>query len=140
MIMGNYDLENFDNTQVNKDENEEPKKKSHFLLAFLVGLVTSVLVANVLAFITMLIEAEFFILLILGGLIVSSVIIYFVPHNSWGGALIGLILCPATYLLYQVILTKNGYGYNENGGITTFLLFVGSIAFGAYMGYNKKKE
>lgn len=70
-------------------------------MAFLAGFGASVIVGVILALLGMWLEAEYMLVLIIGAIIVGCVITNFVPHKSIGGALIGMILCPATYFIYQ---------------------------------------
>lgn len=138
--MEDYNFDNLSNFQNDIPNRDEFKRKPQFLKAFGVGLGTSVIVGAALALLGMLLETELMIALLIGGAIVGAVITKYVPHRSFGGALIGAILCPATYFIYQVIMTVNGYEYEKDGDITFFLLLVGSAIYGAIMGYNKKEN
>lgn len=73
------------------------EKKPNYMMAALAGLGVSVLVAIALAAIGILLEAEYIIALIIGAVLVGVVIHNFVPNKSIGGAILGAILCPATY-------------------------------------------
>ena len=136
--MSDYDLNKLANSQENMPNNEEPEKQPQLLMAFLAGLGASVIVGGVFALLGILLEAEYIIFLIIGGIIVGLAITHFVPHKSIGGAVIGFILCPVTYFLYQFIMLLNGYEYEKDGKFTFWFLLIGSAIYGAYMGYNKK--
>jgi hypothetical protein len=138
--MSDYDLNKLANSQENMPNNEEPEKQPQLLMAFLAGLGASVIVGGVLALLGILLEAEYIIFLIIGGIIVGLAITHFVPHKSIGGAVIGFILCPITYVLYQFIMNLNGYEYEKDGNFTFWFSLIGSAIYGAYMGYNKKED
>ena len=95
-------------------------KKPQYLIALLAGLGVSVVVAIALAAVGIWLEAEYILVLIVGAILVGAVIRLFVPARSIVGAIIGAILCPATYFLYQVFIAIFRY-YNE-GGDSTFLV------------------
>lgn len=137
--MGNYNIDNLEKSQFDTTNGNGLEKKTQFLMAFLAGFGTSVIVGVILALFGMWLEAEYMLILIIGAIIVGCVITNFVPHKSIGGALIGMILCPATYFIYQMIMAFNGYEYEKDGESTFWLLLIGSALWGAYMGYNKKK-
>ena len=138
--MGDYNIDKLENPQYNVTNGDEPEKKPQFLMAFLAGFGASVIVGVILALLGMWLEAEYIFILIIGAVIVGCVITNFVPHKSIGGALIGMILCPATYFIYQMIMAFNGYEYEKDGESTFWLLLIGSALYGAYMGYNKKSD
>ena len=138
--MGNYNYDDLANSQIDMQNDEEPDKKPQFLMAFLAGLGTSVIVGAILALLGMWLEAEYMLALCIGAIIVGLVITKFVPHKSIGGALIGMILCPATYFIYQMIMAFNGYEYEKDGETTFWLLLIGSALYGAYIGYNNKND
>lgn len=138
--MGNYNIDNLEKSQFDTTNGNGLEKKTQFLMAFLAGFGTSVIVGVILALFGMWLEAEYMLILIIGAIIVGCVITNFVPHKSIGGALIGMILCPATYFIYQMIMAFNGYEYEKDGESTFWLLLIGSALWGAYMGYNKKSD
>lgn len=114
-------------------------KKPQYLIALLAGLGVSVVVAIALAAVGIWLEAEYILVLIVGAILVGAVIRLFVPARSIGGAIIGAILCPATYVLYQVFIAIFGY-YNEGGDSTFWLMMAGGLLYGAYMGYNNNND
>ena len=138
--MGNYNIDNLEKSQFDTTNGNGPEKKPQFLMAFLAGFGTSVIVGVILALFGIWLEAEYMLILIIGAIIVGCVITNFVPHKSIGGALIGMILCPATYFIYQMIMAFNGYEYEKDGESTFWLLLIGSALWGAYMGNNKKGD
>ena len=138
--MGNYNIDNLEKSQFDTTNGNGPEKKPQFLMAFLAGFGTSVIVGVILALFGIWLEAEYMLILIIGAIIVGCVITNFVPHKSIGGALIGMILCPATYFIYQMIMAFNGYEYEKDGESTFWLLLIGSALWGAYMGYNKEGD
>lgn len=125
---------------INNDllNNSSPKKPNYFM-ASLAGLGASVLVAIALAAIGIWLEAEYLLVLALGAVLVGVVIHNFVPNRSIAGAILGAILCPATYFLYQVFMAMFGY-YYEGGDNTFWLMLAGSFVYGAYMGYNNEND
>lgn len=135
--MGSYNYDDFANSQMGMQNDEETEKKPQFLFAFLVGLGTSIIVGAAQALLGMWLEAEHSLVLCIGGVIVGLVITRFVPHRSIGGALIGLVLCPATYLIYQIIMFFYGYEYEENGDSTFWITLIGSALFGTWVGFNE---
>ena len=114
-------------------------KKPNYMMAALAGLGVSVLVAIALAVIGIWLEAEYILVLIIGAVLVGLVIHNFVPNKSFGGAILGGILCPATYFLYQVFMAMFGY-YYEGDDNTFWWMLAGSCIYGAYMGYNKDND
>ena len=138
--MGNYNIDNLEKSQFDTTNGNGPEKKPQFLMAFLAGFGTSVIVGVILALFGIWLDAEYMLILIIGAIIVGCVITNFVPHKSIGGALIGMILCPATYFIYQMIMAFNGYEYEKDGESTFWLLLIGSALWGAYMGYNKEGD
>ncbi len=114
-------------------------KELNYLMAVLAGLGVSIIVAIVLAAIGIWLESEFAIVLIIGAILVGAVIHKFVPNKSIAGAIIGAILCPTTYFLYQVFMAMFGY-YYEDGDTIFWIMLVGSFFYGAYMGYNPDND
>jgi hypothetical protein len=127
-------------TGVSQEINQVPApKKPQYLTAFLAGLGVSVVVAIALAAIGIWLESEFILVLIIGAVLVGIVIHKFVPNKSIGGAILGAILCPATYFMYQIFMAMFGY-YYEDGDSTFWLMLAGSFVYGAYMGYNNDND
>lgn len=135
--MSGYNINN-NNLNFNESSSSEDKKPK-YLLAFFAGLGVSIIVAIIMALVGMWLETEFILVLALGAVIVSVTIHHFVPQNSKIGAVIGAILCPATYFLYQFIMAIFGY-YYEDGGNTFWWMLIGSVVLGAWMGYNDGSE
>lgn len=128
------------NLDKNMQDDEEPEKEPQYLKAFFAGLGTSVIVAVTLALLAMWLETEYLAALCIGAGFVGIAIRAFVPHQSGGGALIGLILCPATYFIYQVILAFNGYAYEKDGESTFWILLFISAVVGVYLGFNNYSD
>ena len=103
--MAEYD---FSNIQTEETSSETNNTNPNYTMAFLAGFGTCVLVSIALAALGIWLEAEYAIILIIGAIIVSVVIHKFVPQSSVGGAFIGAILTPATYLFYQLIMAEFG--------------------------------
>lgn len=74
-----------------------------------------------------------------GAIAVGVTIRYFVPEESIIGAVIGAVLCPATYLLYQFIVVVFGYYYADNPDFFWWMLG-GSVLAGAYFGYGGNND
>lgn len=123
----------------NYDFNEN-EKEPNYLMACIVGLITSVLVGFGLAFLGMWTESEYTFVLIFGGLIVSYVLRHFLPKESIAGAIIGAILTPVAYIIYQVYMNKQGYSYGADSEVRFWFILLLSIAMGAGLGYNKDNE
>ncbi len=117
---------------------EEPKPR--YGKAILAGAITCLVVASILALIGIWSEAEYWWALIIGASVVAFAIKLYVPHQSGGGALIGAILCPSTYLIYQFIIALFGYSYESDGTATFWIILIISIFVGAWMGYNDYDE
>lgn len=126
---------NVNNNMLNEPENKKP----NYTMAILAGLGVSFIVAIALAVIGIWLEAEYTLALALGGVFIGLVIRNFVPKKSIAGAIIGAILCPATYLLYQVIIAMYGY-YLEGDENTIWFMLGGGLIYGAYMGYNNDND
>lgn len=123
---------NIDNNILGKSS----EKNQNYLMATLAGFGTSVLVAIALTAIGIWLEAEYILILVIGAVLVGVVIHNFVPNNhdrsyTWA------ILCPATYILYQVFMVMFGYSYEENDNYFWWML-AGSFIYGSYMGYNNE--
>ena len=114
-----------------------PKKPKYWVAVF-AGLGVSIIVAIVLAVLGIWLEAEYAMILIIGAALVAGTIHNFVPENSMPGAIIGAILCPITYILYQIIMAMFGYSYESDN--TVWWMLGGSVILGAYMGYNKESN
>lgn len=141
--MSEYDIDKLNNLtskSASQTTQLEEDKKPNYLMAFLAGFGTSVIVGIGLSILGIWAESEYMIALIIGAVIVASVINHFVPHKSIGGAIIGAILTPATYFIYQIIMASYGYAYEKDGDMWFWFLLIGSVILGAYMGYNKNDE
>jgi hypothetical protein len=141
--MSEYDINKIDNTTQQIDAGgsyQEPENKPNYTMAFLAGFGASVLVGIALAVIGIWLESEYMIALCVGAAIVAAVIGKFVPRKSIGGAIIGAILTPATYFIYQTIMAVYGYSYENAGDNWFWFLLIGSAVFGAYMGYNNNDD
>ena len=142
--MSEYDILNNLNKPTpeytNNNVPNEPEKKPNYIMAFLAGFGTSVIVGIVLALLGIWAESEYMIALIIGAVIVAAVIKHFVPRQSIGGAIIGAILTPATYFIYQAIMAMNGYAYEKDGESWFWFLLIGSVVLGAFMGYNNDDD
>ena len=114
--------------------------KTDYMMALLAGLGVTTIVAAILAGIGIATGTEYALVLGLGAAIVGTIVKRFVPQQSIGGALIGGVLCPLTYFLYQFILSMFGYYYEKDGEITYWILLIGSAIFGAYICYSKSED
>lgn len=143
--MPKYDLEKLskceiDNcTQTENSSIREPQKPK-YSLAFLAGLGTSVIIAIILSLLAIWIEAEYWYVLTIGVSLVGLPIKSLVPNCSMVGAIMGFILCPLTYFLYQIILSSQGYYYEGDGESTFWFILISSAINGAYLGYNKENK
>lgn len=139
--MSEYNIDNLNNLRDNQIETVPEVKKTYSrpLAALGAGLVTSVIVAIIWSIIGMWLEAEYWWVLILGVAIVGAVIHQYIPKKSSVGAVIGAVLCPATYLMYNLIMESNDY-YYEDGDFMFWILLIGSVIYGACMGYNSDDE
>lgn len=143
VYMSEYDLDKLNEVIQENNGNgfsNEDEKKPNYLMAFLAGFGTSVLVGIALAVLGIFTESEFMIALIIGAVIVAAVIKHYVPRQSIGGAIIGAILTPATYFIYQIIMAMYGYSYEKDGNTWFWILLIGSVVLGAYMGYNNDDD
>jgi hypothetical protein len=141
--MSEYDIDKL-NSPIQEDTitnvPNEVEKKPNYLMAFLAGFGASVIVGIVIALIGMWTESEYMIVLCIGAVIVASVIKHFVPRKAIGGAIIGAILTPATYFIYQTMMAFNGYYYEKDGDTWFWFLLIGSVILGGFMGYNNDDE
>lgn len=140
--MSEYDLNKLNNIIQNGTENNsnQEQKKPQFGMALLAGLGAAVIVAIILAVIGIVTCSEYYIALILGGALVGFVIKRFVPAHSIGGAVIGAVLCPITYFLYQFIMAIFDYYYEKDGDVQFWVLLIASAIFGAYICYSKSDD
>ena len=123
-----------------KEQNIVGPEKNNYFLAILAGSCASVLVAICLSILGIWLEAEYWYALAFGATIVGVAIRNFVSHKSIFGAVIGIILCPATYFLYQIIMASHGYCYEKDGDITFWFVLCISVLAGGYLGYNKESD
>jgi len=137
-----YDINKLENPEENNIEFEpQPEEQEpHYKKAFLAGAITCLVVASILALIGIWSEAEYWWALIIGAWVVAFAIKLYVPHQSGGGALIGAILCPLTYVIYQFIMALFGYSYASDGTTTFWITLLVSIVVGAWLGYNDFDE
>ena len=119
--------------------NQTPVEKTKYGLAFFAGLGVSVLVGIIWAVLGIWLESEYWLVLILGAAAVAVTIHCFVPQNSIAGAVIGAVLCPTAYLIYQFIMAIYGY-YYEEGDSMFWIMLIGSAILGAWMGYNNEND
>lgn len=141
--MSDYNTNKLNNPDQSTENNYVPNNsepEARYGMAFLAGLGASVIVAAILATIGIWLEAEYWYALIIGAALVGGAIRSFVPSHSVGGAILGGILCPATYFIYQFIMAIFGYSY-EGDGESTFWWMLGiSAVVGLYLGYHKDDD
>lgn len=140
--MENYNLDKLNNPTSeaqNAQESTPEPQKPKYGIAILCGLGASVLVAIVLAVIGIVTESEYIIALVFGAVLVGLAVRNFVPAHTIGGAVIGAVLCPLTYFLYQMFMAMFGY-YYVDGDSTFWFLLIGSVIYGAYIGYHKDDD
>ena len=137
--MAEYDISKIESGEIGNTSDNSNGKKPNYGMAFLAGFGASVLVGIALAALGMWTESEYMWSIVIGVVLVSITIHQFVPKRSIGGAIIGAILTPATYLIYQVIMWNYGYSYSDNDNWFWFML-IGAVAVGAYMGYNNEDD
>lgn len=130
--MSEYNIDK--NTNRFEETTSFVEEKPKYLIAILAGLGASIVVSIILAVIGIWLETEYMLVLAFGIAVVAGIIHIFVPENSFVGALIGAILCPTTYFLYQLIMAIFGYYYED--GSTFWVMLVVSIILGAWLGYN----
>ena len=137
-----YDINKPENQEQNnidfEPQSEEPEP--HYWKAFLAGAIACIVVACILAIIGIWRETEYWWALIIGASVVAFAIKLYVPHQSVGGALIGAILCPLTYVIYQYIMSLFGYSYESDGAATFGIILIVSVVVGAWLGYNDFDE
>lgn len=103
--------------------------------AFLYGAIAGIGIAIALALLAMAIESEYLIALVAGLAIEIVVILKFIPGGTASSAFIGAILSVGTYLLYYAIMLLFGYQYAEDADSKFWIMTIGSIIAGAWMGY-----
>ena len=141
--MSEYNIDKLNNPeplQNGSNYNPPEEKKPQYGFAILAGLGAAVIVAIILAVIGIWTGSEYFIALAIGGVLVGFAVKNFVPEHSVGGAIIGAIICPLTYFLYQFIMAVYGYTYEEDGESTFWILLIGSAIYGAYICYSKSDD
>jgi hypothetical protein len=129
--MSDYNI-NFSEKSTSGNSNQQEPK---YALAFFAGLGVAVLIAIILAVVAISAEKEYDLLVVIGAIVVGLPIRALVPSRSVGGAVIGAICCPATFLLYQFMNNIFGYYYEDSSMF--WIGLVCSILYGAYIGYNK---
>jgi hypothetical protein len=121
-------------------ESSQDPERSNYLMAFVAGFGTTIIIALAYTGISILFKAEYQIILCCGSILVGVTVANFVKHRSIGGAIIGAILGASSYVIYKFILTILGWGYaDEASAEFTFNMWViVSALAGAWVGYNKE--
>lgn len=142
--MSEYNMNKLNNPEPIRNESDNKstpeQNKPQFGMALLAGFGAAVIVAIILAILGIITGSEYIIVLVIGAILVGVAVKNFVPAHSIGGALIGAILCPLTYFLYQLIMAMFGYYYEKDGDSTFWFLLIGSAFCGAYICYSKSDD
>lgn len=136
--MSDYNIDKIKELERGDSFSNKQKWRPQYIKATLFGLVSSIVVAIILAALAIWWETELMILLIVGAILVAGTIHFFVPKETIIGAIIGGILCPVTYLMYQFIMTVFGYYYEDSTNF--WWMLGGSVILGGYLGYNKENN
>lgn len=120
------------------ENNTIPKKNNH-ILGLLAGIGVGIVVAILLAVITILVKAEYYVLDICAILVVGYIISRFVPNKSGMGFITGALSCGIMYFSYSIICLFAGYWYDD-GDYMFWIGLIGSIIYGGIMGYRGKSE
>lgn len=142
--MGEFNINEIKSADsTSKDSGYAPtpvQKDPQYGMAILAGIGAAVLIAIILAVLAIALESEYSFAVVLGEVLVGFIVRNFVPEHSIGGAIIGAIVCPATYFIYQVILAICGYSYEKDGEFTFWIMLIGSVLYGAYVCYSKMDD
>lgn len=109
------------------------------LMTLLVGAIAAVVVALVLAGLSIWLESEYAAIMSIGLCLIGGAVRMTVPEKSVLGAIVALVLCPAAVAIYSIMLESFGYEYSDGDATKYMWLIFGAIA-GAYIGYNKKEN
>ena len=109
------------------------------LITLLVGAIAAVVVAIILAGLSIWLESEYAAIMSIGLCLIGGAVRMTVPEKSVLGAIVALVLCPAAVAVYSIMLESFGYGYSDGDTQKYVWLIFGAIA-GAYIGYNKPEK
>lgn len=109
------------------------------LITLLVGAIAAVVVAIILAGLSIWLESEYAAIMSIGLCLIGGAVRMTVPEKSVLGAIVALVLCPAAVAIYSIMLESFGYEYSDGDTQKYVWLIFGAIA-GAYVGYNKPEN
>ena len=109
------------------------------LITLLVGAIAAVVVAIILAGLSIWLESEYAAIMSIGLCLIGGAVRMTVPEKSVLGAIVALVLCPAAVAIYSIMLESFGYEYSDGDTQKYVWLIFGAIA-GAYVGYNKPEK
>lgn len=109
------------------------------LITLLVGAIAAVVIALLLAGLSIWLESEYALIMSFGLVLIGGAVRMTVPEKSVLGAIVALVMCPAAVAVYSIMLESFGYGYSDGDTQKYVWLIFGAIA-GAYIGYNKPEK
>lgn len=109
------------------------------LMTLLVGAIAAVVVALILAGLSIWLESEYALIMSFGLVLIGGAVRMTVPEKSVLGAIVALVLCPAAVAVYSIMLEGFGYEYSDGDTMKYMWLIFGAI-IGAYLGYNKPEN
>lgn len=109
------------------------------LITLLVGAIAAVVVALILAGLSIWLESEYALIMSFGLVLIGGAVRMTVPEKSVLGAIVALVLCPAAVAVYSIMLEGFGYEYSDGDTMKYMWLIFGAI-IGAYLGYNKPEN
>lgn len=108
-------------------------------MTLLVGAIAAVVVALILAGLSIWLESEYALIMSFGLVLIGGAVRMTVPEKSVLGAIVALVLCPAAVAVYSIMLEGFGYEYSDGDTMKYMWLIFGAI-IGAYLGYNKPEN
>lgn len=109
------------------------------LITLLVGAIAAVVIALLLAGLSIWLESEYALIMSFGLVLIGGAVRMTVPEKSVLGAIVALVMCPAAVVVYSIMLESFGYEYSDGDTQKYVWLIFGAIA-GAYIGYNKPEK
>lgn len=109
------------------------------LITIAAGAIAAVVVALILAALSIWLESEYSVIMAMGMILVGAAVKATVPEKSVFGGIVGLVMCSVVILLYNFVLESFGYEYID-GDSTKYVSLVGGAIVGAWIGSNTNKN
>lgn len=110
------------------------------LMTLLVGAIAAVVIALLLAGLSIWLESEYALIMSFGLVLIGVAVRMTVPEKSVLGAIVALVMCPAAVVVYSIMLESFGYEYSDGDTTQKYVLLIFAAIAGAFIGYNKPEK